>query len=63
MPVVHLPRNCEYCGIAMRYDNNRDDVFVCSNGHPPHRVFVDGAECACQKCHETRSQNSAAEER
>jgi hypothetical protein len=46
---VRLPPNCEYCGIAMRYD---EENFVCTNGHPPHRVFEDGRDCACLKCGE-----------
>ena len=50
---VRLPPNCEYCGIAMRYEAEN---FVCANGHPPHRVFPDGREyCACPKCDERRN--------
>ena len=52
---IRLPPNCEYCGLAMRYDEGN---FVCTNGHPPHRVFKDGQDCAYQKCEEKTKRQS-----
>ncbi len=52
-PTFHLPPTCEYCGAAMKYESG--NIFVCGNGHPPHRVFIDGTLCACPKCDEKRN--------